>query len=293
MEWYGIAFGVFSGVSGFVLVSDGLRRGWRNTVGQRRLARRKVERLSTTVTEEWFRSILGTPATARSSGDLTELIWIDPFYYVQAIVDGPGQVVQWAVTSREPGFQPEFGKPWRGPFTVRLNSTPFASICDHDPEGLDVMHGARRTSYTECQYFGNPGGYQRFAFAVTDAAPASGGDAVYRLISSKDSFVAAPLSDAEVFALEARRVAAPNTYAETTPNGQWTQAFGIGVDLDHIRVVPDPRPGRLSVLWSKVVEARRRLRRGQPAGELEAPPALDAGNGGDSDEPATESAAST
>ena len=134
------------------------------------------------------------------------------------------------MTSREAGFQPEFGRPWHGPFTVKLNSTPFASISDYEPSRLDVMHGARRTSYTERQYFGNPGGY-----------------------------------------------------------GEWVSAFGIGVDLDHIRVVPDPKPGRLSAAWSKAVEALRRLRRGHRVGELGAAPALEAGTGGAGDGPGSPS----
>jgi hypothetical protein len=236
MEWYEIAFGVGGGIAGWVLISDTARTRWGRTFGRRRAACRKVERLSTSVTEEWFRSILGPPAMARSDGGVTEKIWVDPIFYVQAVVDSADQVVQWAVTSRDLEFRPVFGGEHRRPFKVQLHVTPFSEL--GRATGVDAVHGARRCGYREEHYWGNPGAYQNFVFAVTDAAPSIADKDLYAIVSAVNPFEGEPLVLAEILELPERARVAPNTYGETAPNGSWSASFPPGVDLDHVRVVP-------------------------------------------------------
>ncbi|MYQ55013.1 ETEC_3214 domain-containing protein [Streptomyces sp. AmelKG-A3] len=48
-----------------------------------------------------------------------------------------------------------------GPYRITLGRTPLASLPTSDPDGTRPWHelGARRFSYAEQHYFGNPGGY--------------------------------------------------------------------------------------------------------------------------------------
>ena len=236
MEWYSIAFGVFGGVGGVIAVFGFGREAWRRTLGRRRAARRKVEALSASVTEEWFRSILGPPTMARRDDSFTEKVWVDPLFYVQAVIDDAEQVIQWAVTSRDLRFRPTFGGEHRRPFTVQLHKTSFSEL--DAATGVSAVHGARRGGYWEQHYWGNPGAYQNFVFAVTDAAPSIADADLYTVICAVNPFEGDALALQAVLDLLERERISPNTYGETIPNGPWSESFPPGADLDHVRVVP-------------------------------------------------------
>lgn len=232
-----IAAGVFGGVGGVQVVGQGGRAAWRRTFGRRLHAARRVQALSVGYTVERFEAILSSPTSRKFLGSEQQLIWVDPLYYVQARVDDAEQIVWWSVTARSLKFRPVLFPSTRRPFKVRLNRTKFCEI-DHEPSEIFGSRGARRGWYWERLYYGNPGNYQEFFFAINDAAPNTNQAALIEVVRAMEDH---EQSDATAIALAepSRASLVPNTYAETLPSfGTEVGPLDVGVDLDHVRLFP-------------------------------------------------------
>ena len=173
-----ILLGVFVVLlSSLITISSGvslLINLYGSTIGRKRLLLRNLRRLSAGVNIGYFESILGPPAFAKTSEPRREYVFINRDFYVQAITDLEGAVIGFSLTTRRKHFNPGLTL---GPYsltgegrTIRLGRTKFAEIDGFaKPSKLSCSLGARRFDYHEEFYFGNPGNYQSFIFAINDA----------------------------------------------------------------------------------------------------------------------------
>jgi hypothetical protein len=197
----------------------------------------------------------------RTPIELTETVWLDRDYYVQALVDPDETVLAFSVTTRSRRFRPLFQVPTSpglvervrfihqsntlrpAPlFRVRLGRTHFAGI--GEPGGVLASLGFRRFAYTEAHWFGNPGSYQYYVFSFNDAGsppwpdtslifPDGGG--VFRAGLWADDSSPATLETINDF----RKRTAPNTYTVVGPRFQLEDyPTSFGPDYDEIRILP-------------------------------------------------------
>ncbi len=133
---------------------------------------KKLMRLSTDTTIEYFTSILGAPQFRNTQGKMREYIYVHPKYYVQAVANTDDVVQIFAVTTRNRSFSPVFdlnvltGSEFQ--FVVELGKTTFADLKE-SPTHVYSNFGARRQWYHESYYFGNPGNYLTYVVAHADA----------------------------------------------------------------------------------------------------------------------------
>jgi hypothetical protein len=123
-----------------------------------------------------------------------ESIFLDPLYYLQTISDDEDTVVAFSVTTRSRRFKPKFeapsgmslrrrlrwrrdvGEPYKPLFRVRLGRTRFADLDSPNPDEFAGPHfrvssGVRTFSYSEFNYYGNPGHYLTYVFTASSVAP--------------------------------------------------------------------------------------------------------------------------
>lgn len=135
-----------------------------------------------------------------------ECIFVDPLYYLQTITDDEDTVLAFSVTTRRLRFRPTFKAPaplrpleyvafrrefghWFKPlFRVRLGNTKFSDLDASDPEEFHAPHfratpAARMWSYSEFNYYGNPGHYLTYVFTASSSAPGpSAGSLLFEII---------------------------------------------------------------------------------------------------------------
>lgn len=96
-----------------------------------------------------------------------EYIFVNKFYYVDALTDLNGNVTQFAVTTRDRAFNPRFLTPSYSlngdHFDITLGKSKFKDL----PQESDKVRGcvgAHNWYYFEEYYLGNPSNYQTYAF---------------------------------------------------------------------------------------------------------------------------------
>lgn len=158
--------------------------------GRRRDHYRRLRRLGVNAQLDFFTSVLGQPpairrsvtATVRvlaSDGDdlvdeertFQECIYVDPTYFVDALIDSDESVMAFAVTTRSKRFHPTLASAPKGSvprLVVKLGVTRFSDL-PITPDRLIASVGARRLWYGEIYYLGNPGHYLSFVCSVADS----------------------------------------------------------------------------------------------------------------------------
>ena len=256
---------------------------WRHGPGRRRFAEARINRLANNYQHSRFVDVLGEPAIretlpadADDSPDDQSTApgvtyrrshFVDPLFFVTAIADRSDSVVSWSVTTRSARFRPRIGGPFPGR-VVRLNSTPYSRF--GTPSDHRIYIGARRFSYSETHWFGNPGEYQWYVLAHNDAGPGQFEffDLERGLISRrKESGVQMTLEQAkaemwyQAQTEDIRRSSAFNTFGCALD----LRVVAIGPDLDAVRLFADwpYRPGSTWWVsrWSKFKRILRRVRR--------------------------------
>lgn len=143
------------------------RRLWRWATQRRRLCAR-LRHLACEVQVRTFEDALGRPPQYRSQGETTnEYLFVLEDVYVQAITDRNDSVTHFAITTRSSRFHPTLSLPGVG--EVVLGRTTFSELDGGLSNGLSAWVGARRSSYAEAYYVGNPGYYQTYVVALNDA----------------------------------------------------------------------------------------------------------------------------
>jgi hypothetical protein len=238
-----------------------------HAVGERLSRRRRLgqrlQQLACDVQVDYFQHLLGQPAqyvNRSCTTDEIEHLFVFRDAYVQAVTDRHGKVGRFAVTCRSRRFQPRLNyHPGGYPdlVTVRLGHTRFAQL-GHTPDGVHGWLGARRFGYVESYYFGNPGNYQHYVFALNDAGQdesatghiaglfqSPGGNEIWLGLLGGSSDVGVWLDQQSVRSF--RLATAINTYAVVSAETAvrsfgdgtgWKSPFGFGPDYDQVRTSP-------------------------------------------------------
>ncbi|MFD9857421.1 ETEC_3214 domain-containing protein [[Kitasatospora] papulosa] len=172
----------------------GVARGWwQASLGKRRRLIRAYRRLAPYVRHDYVTEQFGEPAwehkqTVRKYGtdggendsdvvleddELTVRTWpLGLLGYLVTWCTEHDEVLMYSLTTRSRLFRPRMSV---GPYRVTLGRTPLAALSDPDLDASGPWHelGARRFSYAEQHYFGNPGGYLYWAVGVSDAGTPS------------------------------------------------------------------------------------------------------------------------
>jgi hypothetical protein len=232
-------------------------------LGRRRWLGRRLQQLACDVQIDYFQHLLGQPAqyvNRSSTTDEIEHVFVFPDAYIQAVTDQYGKVGRFSVTCRSRRFQPKLNyHPGGYPdlITVRLGRTCFVQL-GHTPDGVHAWLGARRFGYAESYYFGNPGNYQHYVFALNDAGedesatehvaelfPSPGGNEVWLGLFGGSSDVGEWLDQQGVRSF--RGATAINTYSVMCAEAAvrsfgdgtgWKSSFGFGPDFDQVRTSP-------------------------------------------------------
>lgn len=194
---------------GLISVSPRLWEAWTGMPpGSRAVRRARLARLAPHVRREFYEHVLGMPPamelrhdvevpnwTERNAegGDpeavnlyaLTELVWADRWFFVQAMADEQDMIVGFAVTTRHHKFRPTFTAPpgmprpgwrrWRRDpawVRVKLGRTTFARAAPN--VAVPVVwcdQGASWWDYSEMYDFAAPGGYAEYVCASGTNTP--------------------------------------------------------------------------------------------------------------------------
>lgn len=244
----------FLAIAGAIVTTDALLRlgtlVYRRTVGKRKFARLKLSRLGTNANINYFSSILGQPVlTMRHSEELTEHVFIDKLYYVQAIVTESGTVKFYTVTVRDKRLRCTVPLPNEGRYTfdapslkIRVGSDTFA-IIRWKPNSVIASLGARRAWYIETYYLGNPMNYQTLTLSWNDAGFGSW-PPLEPLLKDFGYVVDSATTDKYLSSdatLRLRPTIRFNSFGFTAPHQDLKDDRSLlGVDGDQVRVVPQP-----------------------------------------------------
>ncbi|HVB59013.1 MAG TPA: ETEC_3214 domain-containing protein [Candidatus Acidoferrales bacterium] len=224
-------------LSSLITISSGvalLVKFYRSTLGYKQVLLGNLSRLAAGVSISYFQAILGPHVFEKTADGRREHVFVNEYFYVQAITNSEGTVIVFSVTTRTRHFNPSLTM---GPYSltgeiirIRLGRTKFADIdAFAKPSKLFCSLGARRFQYYEERYFGNPGNYQVFLFAINDA-----GYRGHAFISPRSEL---SIDDPQV--KEFRQDAVINTYTITAPfrSSDDLKGFWVGPDHDQVRIV--------------------------------------------------------
>lgn len=161
------------GVAGTVLGGLGwLRRRYLATLGRRRVLARKLGRLAPGVALGYVHQLFGEPTFSDDADGATVLVWVEPEFYLQARIES-GSVAAWSVTVRKRTFRPRLFRRHAisadgETLEVKIGKTTFADL-PGGPNRVQSFMGAHDFNYSECHYYGNPGQYLDYVYALNDA----------------------------------------------------------------------------------------------------------------------------
>ncbi|XCM27985.1 ETEC_3214 domain-containing protein [Streptomyces parvus] len=238
---------------------SGVVRGWWNaTLGKRRRLIRAYRRIAPFVRHDYVTEQYGEPAwqhkrTVRKYAAVTDEAGADePLEDVELTVrtwplgllgylvtwcNEDDEVLMYSLTTRSRLFRPRVSV---GPHRITLGKTLLAALPGPDPEGSGPWHelGARRFSYAEEHYFGNPGGYLSWAVGMSDA----GSPLAPPIGCQGDSWAA---DDVAAY----RRTARINSVLVIGPaiDLEGVLPRGIAPDLDTVRLLELRHPARVAL----------------------------------------------
>jgi hypothetical protein len=260
-EWLSVLLQLATAIS----LAWGLIIGIRRILGRRWTLMALLRRLVAGGRIEYFEEVLGQAAFRRPYGEVgTSYTWVEPEVYVQAFVRDDFVRV-YTVTTRRRWFRPTLGNfVGAPPGRVQVGKTTFGDLPYEDPGTVSAFVGARRHGYAEIHYYGNPGGYRQFAFAINDAGVFYDDDYV-ELCHAGEKLALSKNDDGEydseslVRVKNLRRSMRFNTYAVSEPHGNIADAVVdmpvIGANLDEVRVMEDyvspPRRLLLRYKWGR------------------------------------------
>ncbi|WP_334663927.1 ETEC_3214 domain-containing protein [Streptomyces cyaneofuscatus] len=248
----------------------GIARGWWHaSLGKRRRLIRAYRRIAPYVRHDYVTEQFGEPAwlhkrTVRMYGsgaeedespvvledvELTVRTWpLGLLGYLVTWCNEHDEVLMYSLTTRSRLFRPRVSI---GPHRITLGRTPLSALPSTAPEDDGPWHalGARRFSYAEQHYYGNPGGYLRWAVGVSDA----GSPLAPPIGCQGDSWAA---EDVAAY----RRAARINSVLIVGPaiNLEDVLPRGIAPDLDTVRLLELRHPARVA-LASRYHSARRAI----------------------------------
>lgn len=215
----------------------------------------KIENLVAGSQVSNFIKDFGEPVLVEDLGDnkYKDYIFINKLFYIDTVTDLNGNVMQYAITTRDPNFNPVFKSPVYDTFghqyKVILGRTKFADLPEA-PNDVNACVGAHTWSYYETHYLGNPSNYQTYAFGLNMSGfdpiknienLANAFDSAYKIYchpDPKDLFNVDMVDATPSATLDhLREGLIINTYLITAPffNGI-NNSFGIGPDYNKVRI---------------------------------------------------------
>jgi len=214
---------------------------------QKQIALDKVEKLVPGVDVSLYQDTFGKPTFINHKSffmnpndemrKFIEYVFVDEYFYLDAIADADGKVLYFAVTIRDKSFNPTFKNQV---FQVTLGISKYSDIPGR-PRSAQGCYGANWFAYYETKYFGRSGAYEDFGFGLNSAGYSTmSSPRAYSGLLSTTHNCHGTLSDQEiesVKALSADEVF--NTYAVSAPVIQITDYAHIilGVNYDQVRIL--------------------------------------------------------
>lgn len=184
----------------------------------------------------------GQPIITKDISKGKEYIFVNDYFYLQAVTDSEGIVSYFSVTAKDQNFKPTFTTPDQSrkitlnvstflDFSPEITSTTDKFIgTSYSPE-CDGYMGAHDFYYYEIDYLGNPGKYQTVVVGLNDAGS----------ISAEPDYTF--LNDCKNITNIQRKSMIINTYGEFGVFGnspfpeENKRDFKLGVDNNEVRVV--------------------------------------------------------
>lgn len=225
-------------LSSAITISQGtalLKEYYYDTLGHKKKLINDIYKLAPSTNIGYFERILGNPVFVNEKTDekntkeptQKEYIFINDYFYVQAITGKNEKVLAYSVTGEDLVFNI-----WSGikNIDLKLGKSTF-EVVDDKPEKIELYCGARRGGYSEEYYFGNPGNYQTYIFSLNDI---NGGFPQMCLEDVGTNNVS--LENEEVRKLRKEQVI--NTFTITSPGISGKDLlFGQGPDMDQVRIL--------------------------------------------------------
>jgi hypothetical protein len=198
----------------------------------------------------YFREILGSPVFVNAQEDKREYVFVNKYFYVQAIAGSADSVLAFSVTTRSNRFNPGLKL---GPYSlsgevlrIRLGKTKFAELDSFaKPTSIASSMGARRFHYYEEYYFGNMGNYQTYIFGVNDSGcpPWYGFERWDTVLQRRPKISNGWNNILEPEVVAFRREAVINAYTVVTPllSLKALGGFWFGPDFDQVRILDSKR----------------------------------------------------
>ncbi|MFB9457412.1 ETEC_3214 domain-containing protein [Streptomyces antimycoticus] len=240
-----------------------LKGWWRASLGKRRTIIKGYRRLAPFVRHEYVKALFGEPAWAhkQTAGvydvdeqqrpvqkhtELTVRTWpLGTMGFLVTWCNEDDEVLMYGLTTCSRLLRPAL---YVGENKVRLGRTRLSALPPHFDRPW-AMVGARRFSYAEEHFFGNPGGYQTWVVGVNDAgAPAEPPVGC-------DSW-----EPGELAAYRERAVINSVLVSGSVPIDLSTVLpYGIAPDYDRVRLLKLRSPARihLSARWGAAVTSAR------------------------------------
>lgn len=135
---------------------------------------KNIEDLAPGVNIGSYENIFGVPTYLNQNKVLKtkEYIFVNTYFYLDAVTDTNDEVLYFAVTIRDATFNPVFKSPGyrenQPIFQITLGISTFNDV-DGLPKYIDTSVGAHYFSYYETRFYGNPGDYEEFGFGLNEA----------------------------------------------------------------------------------------------------------------------------
>lgn len=219
------------------------RRLWRHGPGSRRNTTTLLRQVACGVTREHVAALFGPPLLRMrlATHDVVVRSYRTRHAWLTTYDDDQDTVLAYAITVTDPNFSFESTAASAEELSVKVGQDRFNSTMVTDDWLLSI--GARRASYTEAFYFGNPGGYQDYVLAYNDAGVgASPWPANLPPLAAGGRY-SSPTTDP--LTAEARTAVRANlkvnAFAVLGPNAP-SELLKVlappGVDLDQVRLLP-------------------------------------------------------
>lgn len=236
-------------LSSVIILTQGfsaIKEQYEKSIGYKGKLLDNINKLSADVHIDYFTDILGAPvfindyndksfSTSTINSDLSEYIFVNKYFFVQALTDKQSKVIAYSVTTRKVNFNPKI----KG---IKLGKTKFKELGQGESDSIVSYSGAHNFYYHEAYYGANPDNYQTIIYALNEAGYAGIEEeleAYTNIPSNKKPDEKILLSDPEI--QKFRDSAIINTYTVSAPHVFFREnldGFRFGPDYNQIRILP-------------------------------------------------------
>jgi hypothetical protein len=140
--------------------------GWLNEkIQYKRHYLKKISLLALGTPIDYFKTLLGDPVFINKVSDYDEYIFVNYYFYVQALVDSNRKVVLFSITTKEKRFNPVLNI---SDINVVLGKTKFSEVGELEKIITHPGNHGGLSTYSELHYFGNPGHYLKYVFSINE-----------------------------------------------------------------------------------------------------------------------------